>query len=274
MKIIMLGSGGVTGIPRPTCFCSVCKEARVKGIPYARTGTCLYEENGGVLFDMPVEIREQLNREKVRKINHVILTHWHPDHTLGIRTLMELNWNYDGAVSYGPVIPVYISKQQYKWFKEKSCGSFLDYYAKLGFIKIVWMEHKKPIVAGKTIVTPYLIEHTKGFYFHITDGERKIIYLPCEYHKVQIDQEISDIDIFIAHNLFWENKAVSSRKNSPTDEDTFEKMIKDAEQMGAKKIYLTHVEETFKLGYKKLNEQLKKYYPKIPVESGFDGMVI
>lgn len=274
MKLVMLGSGGVTDIPRPTCFCSVCKEARKKGIPYARTGTCLYEKKSGVLFDMPVEIREQLNREKVKKISHVILTHWHPDHTLGLRTLMELNWNYDGGKPYGPVIPVYISRLQYEWFKEKSCGSFLDYYEKLGFIKLVWMEHKKKISEGNITVTPYLINHTKGFYFLITDGKKRIVYLPCEYHMVEIDPEVRDIDVFIAHNLFWENKAVSPRKNPPKDEDTFEKMVLDAKEMGAKKIYLTHIEETFKLGHDTLNKQLKKYYPGVPVEAGYDGLVI
>lgn len=270
----MLGSGGVTSIPRPTCVCSVCKEARKKGIPYARTGTCLYEENGGVLFDMPTEVREQLNREHISKINHVIFTHWHPDHTLGIRTLMELNWNYDEGKPYGPILPVYISNQQYLWFKEKSCGSFLDYYVKLGFIKIIWMKHKKPIIAEKTTIIPYLIDYTKGFYFLIKNGKKKVVYLPCEYHKVTIDPEIKGVDIFITHNLFWENKAVSPRKNPPKDEDTFEKMIMDAQQMEAKKIYLTHIEETFKLSHDKLNEQLKKYYPGVPVKAGYDGMII
>jgi hypothetical protein len=38
MKWTILGSGGCTVIPKPLCQCRVCREAKEKGIPYARSG--------------------------------------------------------------------------------------------------------------------------------------------------------------------------------------------------------------------------------------------
>lgn len=79
MKLLILGSGGCQPPPRPGCMCRVCKEARDKGIPYYRTGPSLYLPEQNILFDIPEDLREQLNREKIGYVKHVFISHWHPD---------------------------------------------------------------------------------------------------------------------------------------------------------------------------------------------------
>jgi len=274
MRLTMLGSGGVNPAPRATCFCRVCELAREKGIPHARTGCSLFIDDAKLLFDTPEEIRQQLNREKISGVEHLILTHWHPDHTHGIRILEQINWNFEEGKPYKLPIKVYISSQQQEWFKKYSCGAFLDFYVKRGMIEIIPLEHKRDITIGDVTVRPYLIEHTKGFAFVVTQGSKKAVYIPCEYHHVIPDPEIKNADIFIAHNLFWENEEISPRKTPPADEDSFETMLKHADAFGTKKIVLTHIEESFQLDHDEMNEKMKKHYPDYQIQAGYDGMKI
>ena len=109
MKLRLLGSGGVIPPPKPGCDCDVCSEARRKGIPYSRTGPSLFIEDINLLLDTPEDIRNQLNREGIKRIDHVILTHWHPDHTLGLRIFEQLNWDFEHGKA-GKPIDVYMSR--------------------------------------------------------------------------------------------------------------------------------------------------------------------
>ncbi len=69
-------------IPKPLCRCTVCEEARVKGLPYARTGPSAYIHDENLLIDTPAEIAHQLNRSRIDHINCLMFTHLDPDHIL------------------------------------------------------------------------------------------------------------------------------------------------------------------------------------------------
>jgi phosphoribosyl 1,2-cyclic phosphate phosphodiesterase len=228
----------------------------------------------GLLFDTPEDVRQQLIREDIETVKHVILTHWHPDHTHGLRVLEQINWNFAESAPFGEKINVYISSQQREWFTKYSFGGFLDFYEKRGMIKVIIIEDKKPIFIDNFKITPYLIEYTKGFYFLLEKDGKKAIYVPCEYHHFIPDKAIKGIDLFIPHNLFWENKAISPRLNAPVDEDSFEEMLKHADEFEAKKIVFTHIEESFQLDHATLNHKMKEYYPGHNIEAAYDGMLI
>ena len=51
MDVTVLGSGGNTPIPTPTCSCSVCVQAREHGIPYSRGGNALFLPDIDALVD-------------------------------------------------------------------------------------------------------------------------------------------------------------------------------------------------------------------------------
>ena len=274
IKSIILGSGGVVPPPRPSSKKKISLEAKEKGIPYYRTGPSYYVEDVALLFDTPEEIRLQLIREGISNIKNVILTHWHPDHTLGIRILEQLNWDFVNSKPLSDPINVYMSKYQFEMFKKYSCGGFLEYYEKKGFIKINFFNSEDILDFGKIKIQPILIDKTKGFYFVISEQNKRIVYAPCEYHGLKVHPTTKDVDIFIAHNLFWEDKSISPRKVPPKDEDSFEKMLKDSLIMGAKKIIIVHIEETFELSHNQLNEIFKTKFSEYEIEASYDGMVI
>ncbi|MFH0978023.1 MAG: MBL fold metallo-hydrolase [Candidatus Woesearchaeota archaeon] len=210
----------------------------------------------------------------MNSLKHVILTHWHPDHTLGLRILEQYNFDFVNKVSLHEPVMVYISRDQFDMFKKLSCGGFLDFYEKKGIIKLVFIEPNKKITIGKISIEPILIEFTKGFYFVISEGKKKVVYAPCEYHHLEVDVTTRNVDVFIAHNLFWEDRSISPRKVPPSDEDSFEQMLNHAKEMNARRIVITHIEETFKLNHDELNAVLRKKFPGYNVEAGYDSMKI
>lgn len=53
MEITVLGSGGNTPIPMPTCQCKICVEAREKGELYKRKGNSIFIHDENIMIDTP-----------------------------------------------------------------------------------------------------------------------------------------------------------------------------------------------------------------------------
>jgi phosphoribosyl 1,2-cyclic phosphate phosphodiesterase len=87
MEFTILESRGNTPIPMPTCDCSVCEEARETGVPYARRGNAVFLHCVNVLVDAPELIWDSINRAGIESDDHVFLSHFHADHTHGLRFL-------------------------------------------------------------------------------------------------------------------------------------------------------------------------------------------
>ena len=81
-------------IPKPLCQCRICREARKKGVPYARTGPSAFLHDINLLIDTPAEIASQLNRCHIRHIDYLILTHLDPDHVEGFRIVEQISLDF------------------------------------------------------------------------------------------------------------------------------------------------------------------------------------
>lgn len=87
MKLTFLGTGTSFGIPVAGCDCEVCtsrdsRDRRMRHGALLTTG-----EGRSVLVDTPPELRLQLVREGVAKVDAVWFTHLHADHLHGIDDL-------------------------------------------------------------------------------------------------------------------------------------------------------------------------------------------
>jgi len=89
LTFTVLGSGGNSPIPTPTCGCRVCERARTEGVPHARHGNSLYVEELSAMVDAPEFVYENLEREGVDDLEYLLLTHWHPDHSAGLRVVQS-----------------------------------------------------------------------------------------------------------------------------------------------------------------------------------------
>ena len=87
MKLTFLGTGTSFGVPQLGCTCAVCRSTDSKD-KRTRVGAVV-ETNGGtrILIDTPPELRVQLLAAGIDRVDAVLYTHDHADHSHGIDDL-------------------------------------------------------------------------------------------------------------------------------------------------------------------------------------------
>jgi phosphoribosyl 1,2-cyclic phosphate phosphodiesterase len=93
MRLTILGSGGPLTTPRPGCACRVCTAARREGGRSWRGGPGIFVHDAHLLIDATEDVVPLLNRAGVERVDHLFLTHWHPDHTAGFRVVEQLSFD-------------------------------------------------------------------------------------------------------------------------------------------------------------------------------------
>jgi len=103
VRVSFLGSGTSTGVPVITCGCEVCtsEDPRDRRL---RPSVLLEWDGASVLIDTSTDLRQQVLRQRIDRIDAVLYTHAHADHILGLDELRLFNWRQGGAV------PVYGSR--------------------------------------------------------------------------------------------------------------------------------------------------------------------
>jgi len=97
MKVTILGSGTSTGVPVIGCACRVCRSKS----PRDRRSRCsvLVQESGlNILIDTSIDLREQMLRHNVDRIDAILFTHPHADHIFGLDDVRRYNLMQGGPI--------------------------------------------------------------------------------------------------------------------------------------------------------------------------------
>jgi phosphoribosyl 1,2-cyclic phosphate phosphodiesterase len=86
LQITILGCGSSLGVPVIGCSCSVCKSAS-RYNKRSRSSIFITDGKAKILVDFGFDIKDQLIREDIDKLDAAILTHDHADHVSGIDNL-------------------------------------------------------------------------------------------------------------------------------------------------------------------------------------------
>ncbi len=111
MKFIILGCGSSMGVPRPDGFFGNCNPKLEKNFR-TRCSAILQTKNENILIDTSPDLRTQLIRNKIRKIDRVFYSHFHADQTHGINDLRVFYINRKKP------IPVYADLPTKKYLKK------------------------------------------------------------------------------------------------------------------------------------------------------------
>jgi phosphoribosyl 1,2-cyclic phosphate phosphodiesterase len=100
VKLTFLGTGTSFGVPQIGCACSVCRSTDPRD-KRTRVGAVVESHGTSILIDTPPELRLQLIGAGVQRVDAVLFTHDHADHTHGLDDIRAI------SVLRGSPLPLY-----------------------------------------------------------------------------------------------------------------------------------------------------------------------
>lgn len=97
MKVTLLGCGAAPGVPSISGGWGKCDPAEPKN-RRMRTSILVEEGETAILVDTGPDLREQLLRAGVKRVDGILYTHGHADHTHGIDEVREINRAMKAAI--------------------------------------------------------------------------------------------------------------------------------------------------------------------------------
>ena len=120
MKFIILGCGSSMGVPRPDGFFGNCDPKNKKNYR-TRCSALIQTSNENILIDTAPDLRQQLLRHKIKKVNRVLFSHMHGDQTHGINDLRSFYIKYKNQIN------VYADKSTSKYLNRSFSYIFNSY---------------------------------------------------------------------------------------------------------------------------------------------------
>lgn len=140
--MIFIGSSGGIQVPSFHCTCQTCEEARINPELRRTRASVVLSGHESILIDATPDVEFQLERERIRFIDRIFLTHWHYDHCFGLGAFPELGTH---GTWKKKIIDLYLPKQD------------VDYLENKGF---AWAKHRyniHPIMPGDVIKLPDVV---------------------------------------------------------------------------------------------------------------------
>jgi phosphoribosyl 1,2-cyclic phosphate phosphodiesterase len=154
------------------CDCEVCRspdprDQRLRSSIYLETPECAW------VVDTGADFRTQALRENIRKVDAVIFTHSHTDHTMGFDDLRRFS-HARGSM------PVYASAETMRELERVFDFAFKGTYTFPGYLKPEPHVIDGPFKLGGTTITPLPVPHGDAVingYLFSRDDEKLVAYL-------------------------------------------------------------------------------------------------
>jgi phosphoribosyl 1,2-cyclic phosphate phosphodiesterase len=198
MRVTFLGTATSYGVPQVGCRCATCTSSDPKN---TRTRASVYvESDEGVrlLLDSGPDIRLQALRERITRVDAVLFTHFHADHTGGIDDLKAFN------ATLGGVLPCYGDAGTEASLRERFAYAF-EGTPWIGLIPHIRFQvvDSRPFRIGGTDVQPIPLRHGRiwstgyriGGFAYLTDTSG----IPASSRAL-----LRDLDTLVIDSLRWE----------------------------------------------------------------------
>jgi len=258
MRLTILGSGGCAVIPKPLCQCRICEEARKKGGPYERTGPSAFIHDENILLDTPAEIALQLNKSRIRSVEHLLFTHLDPDHVEGFRVVEQISLDFRTWRAYPEKqLRIAVPETLHRRLKDLHCiyGSLLDYFEERGFVRCEPFREKIRIGDIAITAIPVNRGQTVSFIYVFEDGGSKMVYAPCDIRPFPEErEEVQACDLLVIQPGIFESGLkhgfiYPAEHVSRSTLYTFEQTLALGRRIRAPRILFVHLEEYWNRSY-------------------------
>lgn len=148
MNIYFLGTGTSQGIPvigskHPVCLSNDLKDKRL------RVSVWVYDDENSFVIDCGPDFRQQMLTSGCSKIDAILFTHEHADHTAGMDDIRPFNFNQGD-------IPIYAHKRVIENLQKRFDYIFEteNRYPGAPSVKTIEVVNDKPFIVGNKTIIP------------------------------------------------------------------------------------------------------------------------
>ena len=249
MKVIMLGCATSTGVPIVGCNCSVCRSDNPKN-KRTRSSIFIQKDDINILIDSSTDLRFQTLSNNITRINAVLYTHSHADHTHGIDDLRTFNFINRMEIScFGNELTVNNIKNNFKYIFDNIASAG-------GKPRLILNTVTKKFKFESIEIIPIDINHANWIILGYRIGS--MAYLTdCSGIPPDSVKKLQNLELLIIGAL---------RYSPHTAHFSVEQAIEAIEMIKPRKAVLTH------MGHELDYDILKKQLPR-NIVPGYDGMV-
>jgi phosphoribosyl 1,2-cyclic phosphate phosphodiesterase len=249
IKITFLGTGTSMGVPVIGCGCAVCQSTDIKD-KRLRTSMLIEYAGAKVVIDSGPDFREQMLRHNVDRLDGLVFTHEHKDHTAGMDDVRAYNFIQRQSVT------VHASERVEQALRNEFHYAFAEIkYPGAPEIKFSRID-TVPFIAGGLEFTPLPVLHHKlpvlgfriGDFVYITDANS----IPKDtWSKIQKPK------VLVLNAL---------RRTEHISHFTLDEAVGISKEINAEQTYLTHI--SHQMGcHVAVNKELPE-----GVQIAFDGL--
>jgi len=251
LRVIMLGTGTSHGVPMIGCDCPVCTSDDPRDTR-SRCSIVVELDGRSILIDTSPELRLQCLACNIRRVDAILYTHYHADHTVGLDDLRQFNRLQDqGLTCYGDDVTVEVLRRMFPYAFEENPG----YPSDKPHLNLAVIEGPFELLGCEVIPIPLMHgrQPVLGFRFgpfaYCTD---------CSAIPSSSLALLEDLDVLVLDGL--------RHRPHPTHFNLAQ-AIEVAQDIGAKQTYLTHI--THELPHEKTNAELPD-----GIELAYDAQII
>ncbi len=251
MKLTFLGTGTSQGIPIIACKCPVClsTDRRDKRL---RTSAMIEVDDKTIVIDSGPDFRYQMLRAKVEKLDAIIFTHEHKDHTAGLDDVRAFNWVNKKAVD------IYAEERVQTSLKQEFAYVFAEFrYPGIPQLNL-WTVENKPFYINGTKIVPIRVKHFKlpVYGYRINN----LAYITDANHISEEEKgKLKGLKVLVLNAL---------RKEKHLSHFTLSEALALIKELKPQRAYLTHF--SHQLGF---HEEISKELPD-NVFMAYDGLEI